>query len=176
MTGAYRIEKLAERVRARVNELKNLASVAYSDITDEVDSILAAYAGTDLEVPSAQSEAYAKQAALRKKLKWSSEPSSRKRCRMMSATDGATRIDLSLCGPSEGLDCGHAACPRIVHSSLLGADAFADSVAPAIHAAQAAGAKTLREIAAAFNGRGVATARGDKWEAKTVSNELKRLG
>jgi hypothetical protein len=95
---------------------------------------------------------------------------------MMSATDGATRIDLSLCGPSESLDCGHAACPRIVHSSLLGADAFADSVAPAIQAAQAAGAKTLREIAAAFNGRGVATARGDKWEAKTVSNELKRLG
>jgi hypothetical protein len=63
------IDKLPERVKARVNELKNHASVAYSDITDEVDSILAAYAGTDLEVPSAQSEAYAKQAALRKKAK-----------------------------------------------------------------------------------------------------------
>ena len=30
------------------------------------------------------------------------------------------------------------------------------------------GAKTLREIAAALNGRGIATARGGKWEATTV--------
>ena len=44
-----------------------------------------------------------------------------------------------------------------------GADAFADSVAPAIREAQAAGAKTLREIAAALNGRGIGTARGGKW-------------
>ena len=46
-----------------------------------------------------------------------------------------------------------------------GADAFADSVAPAIREAQAAGAKTLRQIAAALNGRGIGTARGGKWEA-----------
>jgi hypothetical protein len=55
---------------------------------------------------------------------------------------------------------------------VAGADAFAETVAPAIRAAQAAGAKTLREIATALNGRGVATARGGKWEAKTVSNVL----
>jgi len=50
-----------------------------------------------------------------------------------------------------------------------GADAFADSVAPAIREAQAAGPKTLRQIAAALNGRGIGTARGGKWEATTVS-------
>jgi hypothetical protein len=43
-----------------------------------------------------------------------------------------------------------------------GADAFADSVAPAIREAQAAGAKTLRQIAAALNGRGIGTAESGK--------------
>ena len=57
-----------------------------------------------------------------------------------------------------------------------GADAFADSVAPAIREAQAAGAKTLRQIAAALNGRGIGTARGGKWEATTVANVLRRIG
>jgi len=57
-----------------------------------------------------------------------------------------------------------------------GADAFADSVAPAIREAQAAGAKTLRAIAAALNGRGIGTARGGRWDPKTVSNVLARLG
>jgi hypothetical protein len=45
---------------------------------------------------------------------------------------------------------------------------------PAIREAQAAGAKSLREIAAALNGRGIATVRGGKWEATTVRNILKR--
>ena len=54
--------------------------------------------------------------------------------------------------------------------------AFADSVAPAIREAQAAGAKTLRQIAAALNGRGIGTARGGKWEAATVANVLRRIG
>jgi len=45
---------------------------------------------------------------------------------------------------------------------------------PAIREAQAAGAKTLREIAAALNGRGITTARGGKWDATTVHNILKR--
>jgi len=58
---------------------------------------------------------------------------------------------------------------------VAGADAFAETVAPAIRAAQATGAKTLREIAAALDGRGIATARGGKWDAKTVSNVLKRI-
>ncbi len=60
-------------------------------------------------------------------------------------------------------------------SHVAGAKTFAQTVAPAIRAAQAAGAKTLREIAAALDGRGIATARGGKWDAKTVSNVLKRI-
>jgi DNA invertase Pin-like site-specific DNA recombinase len=55
-----------------------------------------------------------------------------------------------------------------------GADAHADAVTPAIREAQAAGAKSLRQIAAALNGRGIATARGGKWEAQTVANILRR--
>jgi recombinase len=46
---------------------------------------------------------------------------------------------------------------------------------PAIREAQAVGAKSLRQIAAALNGRGIATARGGKWEAATVRNILKRV-
>ncbi len=56
-----------------------------------------------------------------------------------------------------------------------GADTFAATVAPVIAEAQAAGAKSLRQIAAALNGRGIATARGGKWEAATVANVLKRV-
>ena len=55
------------------------------------------------------------------------------------------------------------------------ADAHAVAVMPMIREAQAAGAKTLRGIAAALNGRGIATARGGKWEAATVRNVLRRL-
>ena len=57
-----------------------------------------------------------------------------------------------------------------------GADAFADSVARAIRQAQAAGAKTLRQIAAALNGLGIATARGGKWVPQAVANVLRRIG
>jgi DNA invertase Pin-like site-specific DNA recombinase len=57
-----------------------------------------------------------------------------------------------------------------------GAHVFANSVAPAIREARAAGAKTLRRIAAALNGRGTGTARGGKWEATTVANVLRRIG
>ncbi len=56
------------------------------------------------------------------------------------------------------------------------ADAHAADVAPAIREAQAAGAKSLRQIAAALNGRGIATARGGRWEAQTVANVLRRGG
>ena len=55
------------------------------------------------------------------------------------------------------------------------ADAHSAIVAPAIREAQAAGAKSLRQIAAALNARGIATARGGKWEATTVANILKRV-
>ena len=57
---------------------------------------------------------------------------------------------------------------------MAGADAHADAVLPAIREAQAAGAKSLRAIAAALNARGIATARGGKWEATTVRNILRR--
>ena len=58
----------------------------------------------------------------------------------------------------------------LVGASRAGADAHADAVMPAIREAKAAGAKSLREIAAALNDRGIATARGGKWEATTVRN------
>jgi DNA invertase Pin-like site-specific DNA recombinase len=55
------------------------------------------------------------------------------------------------------------------------ADAHAAVVMPLIREAQAAGAKSLRQIAAALTGRGVPTARGGRWEAATVANILKRV-
>ena len=55
------------------------------------------------------------------------------------------------------------------------ADDFAHSVAPAIREAQAAGATTLRAIAAALNARGIQTARGARWEAQQVANVLRRV-
>jgi hypothetical protein len=71
--------------------------------------------------------------------------------------------------------CGHTATHTIANANhTTGADAFADSVAPAIPEAQAAGAKTLREIAAALNGRGIETARGGKWAPQAVANVLRR--
>jgi hypothetical protein len=51
----------------------------------------------------------------------------------------------------------------------------AAKVAPFIVEAGAAGARTLREIAAALNARGVATALGGLWEAQTVANVLRHL-
>ena len=63
----------------------------------------------------------------------------------------------------------------IAHAALKAeADAHAAIVTPAIREAQVAGAKSLRQIAAALNGRGIATARGGKWEAATVRNILRR--
>jgi DNA invertase Pin-like site-specific DNA recombinase len=54
------------------------------------------------------------------------------------------------------------------------ADRHAANVLPIIREAQKAGAKTLRQIAKALNARGVATARGGRWHAKSVSNILER--
>ena len=65
----------------------------------------------------------------------------------------------------------------VAHARLKGdAEAHARVVSPAIREAKAAGAKSLRSIAAALNARGVATARGGRWEAQTVANVLKRVG
>lgn len=54
------------------------------------------------------------------------------------------------------------------------ADRFAANVLPIIREAQKAGARSLREIAAVLNGRGVATARGGAWHPASVANVLKR--
>jgi DNA invertase Pin-like site-specific DNA recombinase len=63
----------------------------------------------------------------------------------------------------------------VAHAALKAdAEAHADAVMPAIREAQAAGAKSLRQIAAALNGRGVAAARGGTWKAQAVANVLKR--
>jgi DNA invertase Pin-like site-specific DNA recombinase len=66
---------------------------------------------------------------------------------------------------------------RAISHARLKADAEAHSLAvmPTIREAQAAGAKSLRQIAGALNGRGIATARGGKWEAATVRNILRRV-
>ena len=64
--------------------------------------------------------------------------------------------------------------PSTRSAQPAGADTFAATVAPVIAEAQAAGAKSLRQIAAALNGRGIATARGGRWEATTVRNILRR--
>ena len=50
------------------------------------------------------------------------------------------------------------------------ADQHAANVLPLIEAIKRAGATTLRDIADALNARGVATARGGRWYAMTVSN------
>jgi DNA invertase Pin-like site-specific DNA recombinase len=54
------------------------------------------------------------------------------------------------------------------------ADNHAANVRPIIRDIRKAGATTLREIADALNARGVATARGGRWHAMTVSNVLAR--
>ena len=48
-------------------------------------------------------------------------------------------------------------------------------MAARIREAEAAGAKSLRQIVAALNARGIAAARAGKWEAATVANVLKRV-
>jgi hypothetical protein len=55
----------------------------------------------------------------------------------------------------------------IAHGRLKAdAEAHAAAVMPATREAQAAGAKSLRQIAAALNGRSIATARGAKSEKR----------
>lgn len=56
-----------------------------------------------------------------------------------------------------------------------GADAFAREVAPQISRVQAAGAKTLRQIAHAMNAAGSRTRRGSTWTAAAVSRVMARL-
>jgi DNA invertase Pin-like site-specific DNA recombinase len=72
----------------------------------------------------------------------------------------------------------HLADARAVANARLqaNADTFAKAVAPIISEVRAAGARSLRDVAAALNGRGVATARGGRWEAQTVANAVRRIG
>jgi DNA invertase Pin-like site-specific DNA recombinase len=54
------------------------------------------------------------------------------------------------------------------------ADRHAANVLPIIRDAQRSGAKTLRDVAAALNARGISTSRGGRWHAMTVRNVLTR--
>ena len=56
------------------------------------------------------------------------------------------------------------------------ADERAESLLPVIRELQAAGAKTLRDLAAALNARDIPTPRGGKWYASSVRNVLVRAG
>jgi hypothetical protein len=58
---------------------------------------------------------------------------------------------------------------------MAGAITFAATVAPAIRDAQAARVKSLREIAAALNGRGITTARGGYGGAFTLPQRKSSL-
>jgi DNA invertase Pin-like site-specific DNA recombinase len=68
----------------------------------------------------------------------------------------------------------HVARKNAVDAVRSEADRFAANVLPIIREAQKAGARTLREIAEALNARGIATARGGQWYAKSVANILER--
>ncbi len=68
----------------------------------------------------------------------------------------------------------HVARKSAVASIKTEANRHAANVLPIIREAQKAGATTLRQIAEALNARGVATARGGRWHAMSVSNVLSR--
>jgi DNA invertase Pin-like site-specific DNA recombinase len=68
----------------------------------------------------------------------------------------------------------HVARKTAVETVTASANKFADDVLPFIRDAQKAGATSLRDIATALNARGVATARGGQWHAKSISNILER--
>jgi hypothetical protein len=56
----------------------------------------------------------------------------------------------------------------------LAAETFAANVLPLIREIQAAGAQSLRAIAAELTRRSVRTARGGKWNAEAVRSVLRR--
>jgi DNA invertase Pin-like site-specific DNA recombinase len=55
------------------------------------------------------------------------------------------------------------------------ADEFAEALRPLIESLQAAGVRTLRDIAAALNQRGISTARGGRWHVSNVKNVVERI-
>jgi hypothetical protein len=62
-----------------------------------------------------------------------------------------------------------------VAATIAAADRFAKNAAPIIRSIQASGVTSLRGIARALNDRGVATARGGRWEAVQVGSILQRV-
>jgi DNA invertase Pin-like site-specific DNA recombinase len=63
---------------------------------------------------------------------------------------------------------------QAVASTKANADRFAKNVAPIIREIQSSGIASHRAIARALNARGVATARGGRWEAVQVGSILQR--
>jgi DNA invertase Pin-like site-specific DNA recombinase len=68
----------------------------------------------------------------------------------------------------------HVARKSAVDTVKAEANRYAANVLPIIREVQKAGARTLRQIAAALNARGIATARGGQWYAQSVANILER--
>ena len=64
--------------------------------------------------------------------------------------------------------------PAAVASLKAEADRFATNILPIIREIQKSGATSLHAVADALNARGVSTARGGAWYAKSVSNVLAR--
>jgi DNA invertase Pin-like site-specific DNA recombinase len=57
---------------------------------------------------------------------------------------------------------------------ISGADAFAASLLPIVHALQSSGATTLDALTRGLNERGVRSARGGQWHVSSVANLLSR--
>jgi hypothetical protein len=91
------------------------------------------------------------------------QPEQSRRTRREGArTDLPAHEGRPCCDKGAGPDAGQYSLSRRLrrHQRRAGADAQADVVLPAIREAQAAGAKSLRAIAAALNGRGIANSAG----------------
>jgi DNA invertase Pin-like site-specific DNA recombinase len=91
--------------------------------------------------------------------------------RTRSALEAAKARGVVLGGPKL-----HEARAKGVAALKAEADRHAANVVPIIREARKAGARTLRQIAAALNARGVLTARGGAWHATSVKNILDRAG
>jgi DNA invertase Pin-like site-specific DNA recombinase len=79
---------------------------------------------------------------------------------------------------ARGVKLGNPKLPQArklaIETVKVEADQHAANVLPVIREIRRAGAKSLRAIAAVLNARGIATARGGRWQAQTVSNVLAR--
>ena len=87
--------------------------------------------------------------------------------RTKAALAAARRRGVKLGSPDP--HCGSAAGIEVIRAR---AAAHAANVLPVVEAVRAAGATTLRAIAATLNARGILTARGGMWHAETVARLL----